>query len=296
MYITVLYGGRGTEREVSLASGLRVTKALSASKHRVHLLDFCGELEENMLPFLHQADAVFLALHGDAGEGGDLQAALNAAGIRHYTGSDAAGAALAMNKQRAKQAVKSVGVPVTADTVWQPSTPPPVCTYPCAVKPLCGGSSVGLCIASKKQDIDAICPTEPMLIEPLLPGREYTVGVLAGQALPVIEICPQGGVYDYRRKYTAGETAELCPAPISTEKARLLQKWAQTASDTLGLRDYARIDFKEDDNGIPHFLEANTLPGMTETSLFPLAAATAGIDFQALCTRMAELAAGRRTY
>ena len=131
-------------------------------------------------------------------------------------------------------------------------------------------------------------------MEPLLVGREYTVGILNGQALPVVEIRPQGGVYDYRRKYTVGETEEICPAPIPDKEANRLQKWAKQAFLALGLRDFARVDFKEDENGVPHFLEANTLPGMTRTSLLPLAAERAGIAFPSLCEQMALLAAKRK--
>ncbi len=294
MYITVLYGGQGAERAVSLASGLRVAEALIDRGHRVHVFDFSGVLEKTMLPFLRDADAVFLALHGDAGEGGALQAMLDGANILHYTGSTQKGAMLAMNKALAKKAVKSAGLPITADWLWQAGLPRPSAPLPLVIKPLCGGSSVGLTVAREEKDLTALSPMEPMLIEPLLVGREYTVGILNGEALPVVEIRPQGGVYDYRRKYTVGETEEICPAPIPDKKADRLQKWAKQAFLSLGLRDFARIDFKEDENGVPHFLEANTLPGMTRTSLLPLAAERAGIAFPTLCEQMALLAAKRK--
>ena len=292
--ITILFGGQSSEREVSLKSGRRIYEALLQAGHKVSAIDFDGRTDAAMLSRLSNADVVFLALHGGEGEGGGLQAALEQAGITHYTGSDAASAALAMNKSEAKQAVKRAGVPVTSDTIWLPQAVRPKISLPAVIKPLSGGSSVGLCIAKSKEDIEALSPTEPMLIEPLLTGREYTVGVLAGQVLPVVEICPLGGVYDYRRKYTPGETKEICPAPVSAQKAAELQALAMHAFKALGLRDFARMDFKEDTAGIPYFLEANTIPGMTETSLLPLAAATAGIDFSALCTQMALLAAARK--
>lgn len=294
IYITVLYGGCSAERAVSMLSGERILKALLSAGHSVEGFDYRGALDVPLRTRLQKSDAVFLALHGGAEEGGGLQAALDAAGIRHYTGSDSKGASLAMNKQEAKRSIKETGVAITADALWKPRTAPPLFPLPCIVKPLCGGSSIGFHIARERDEITALAPVLPMLIEPLLTGREYTVGILAGQPLPVVEIRPQGGVYDYTRKYTAGETAELCPAPIPAEKADLLQKWALLAFRALGLRDYARIDFKENAEGVPHFLEANTLPGMTETSLFPLAAATAGITFPALCTQMAMLAAERK--
>ena len=294
MYITILYGGQGAERAVSLASGLRVAEALIDRGHRVHIFDFSGILENAMLPFLRDADAVFLALHGDVGEGGALQAMLEEAGIKHYTGSTQKGAMLAMNKALAKKAVKSAGLPVTTDWVWQAEQSLPSAPLPLVLKPLCGGSSVGLVIAREEKDLTAISPKEPMLIEPLLVGREYTVGILNGQPLPVVEIRPQGGVYDYRRKYTVGEAEEICPAPIPARETDRLQKWAKEAFHSLSLRDFARIDFKEDEDGIPHFLEANTLPGMTKTSLLPLAAEKAGIAFPLLCEQIALLAAKRK--
>ena len=292
MYITVLFGGIGGERGVSLASGLRVCEALLQAGHRVEAFDIREAPDCDLLCRLAEADAVFLALHGGDGEGGRLQAALDAAGITHYTGSDALGAASAMNKQTAKRIVTRAGVPVAEDVLWQVGTPPPELHFPAIVKPLLGGSSVGLYTARESSDL--IPPTEPMLAEALLTGREYTVGLLDGQALPVVEIRPRGGIYDYRHKYTAGATEELCPAPLEPTKAALLQQWATTAFEALALRDFARMDFKENDAGTPCFLEANTLPGLTATSLLPLAAATAGLDFPTLCTRMAELAAGRK--
>ncbi|MBQ3064426.1 MAG: D-alanine--D-alanine ligase [Clostridia bacterium] len=294
MKITLLCGGKGGERAVSLISGLRVSEALFTAGHRVAIFDIDEVPDAEMLPFLRRADAVFLALHGGAGEGGALQEMLDTAGIAHYTGSAAAAAALAMNKLSAKQAVATVGLPVTPSIIWQVGAPRPHIPYPAVIKPLCGGSSVGLTIAESAHDTDKISPTEPMLIEPLLVGREYSVGVLAGSALPVVEIRPRGGVYDYQSKYEAGGAEELCPAPISEEKTILLQTMALRAFEALGLRDFARIDFKEDGTGTPYFLEANTLPGMTDTSLLPLAAKRAGISFPTLCTRMATLAAARK--
>ena len=295
MYIALLCGGRGLEREVSLASGKRVTEALISKGHRIASFDFDGTLTDEQLPVLKSADAVFLALHGDSGEGGDLQKALDTAGIRHYTGSSCKGAALAMNKRTAKQVVHAAGLPVASDALWLPNNAPPSIPFPFVAKPLCGGSSIGLCVVKSSAEMPR-APTEPLLLESLLVGREYTVGILGKSALPVVEIRVGDGLYDYRHKYTPGEAEELCPAPLSPQKAFLLQSLARQAFAALELRDFARVDFKEDAAGTPHFLEANTLPGMTATSLLPLAAAAAGIHFPSLCEKMALLAAARKCH
>lgn len=294
MHIAVLFGGLGGERAVSAASGLRVCEALLSRGHRVAAFDYRGEVDTALLPWLSRADAVFLALHGGGGEGGALQAALDGLGLPHYTGSAAEGAAAAMDKARAKAIVAAAGLPVTKSVLWQVGEAAPQIDLPAIIKPLCGGSSVGLSVLSESTPPPNLSPTEPMLIEPYLPGREYTVSLLDGKALPVVEIRPRDGIYDYHHKYTKGACEELCPAPIAPEKAAVLQKMALTAFEALGLRDYARIDFKESDTGLPYFLEANTLPGMTETSLLPLAAAKDGVDFPILCEKIAALAAARK--
>lgn len=298
MNITVLYGGDSAEREVSLCSGARVSAALRESGHAVTLLDVRGMPSASELRKMRCADGVFLALHGGAGEDGRLQARLEQNGIFHYTGSAPAGAALAMHKESAKTCVQKAGVPVAAGVVldrWQAALP---LSVPFVCKPLCGGSSVGLAVIDAAKKWQELAPfghfSEQMLCEAYLPGREFTVGVLEGETLPAVEIRPHGGQYDYRHKYTAGESDELCPAPIEAWEAECLSAYAKAAFDALSLRDYARIDFREDAVGTPCFLEANTLPGMTGTSLLPLSARAAGLSFSALCERMITLAANRK--
>lgn len=288
--ILILAGGDSPEREVSLVSGRCVLSAL-AKRHRADFFD-----TQNGLPdrgALAGADVVFLALHGGKGEDGTVQRHLEELGIFHYTGSDPAASALAMQKDRAKAAVSAAGVPVAAGGILPPGVIPAFCG-PMIFKPICGGSSVGLVRAETPAELPRAPFPEPMLWERLLPGREYSVSLLADTALPVVEICPLGGVYDYAHKYTAGATSELCPAPIPAQKTAYLQRMALLAARTLHLRDYARVDFKEDEKGVPCFLEANTLPGMTGESLMPLAARTAGISFEELCERMATFAALRK--
>lgn len=298
MEIVLLYGGDSNEREVSLRSGARVANALRERGHCVRALDVRGAPAAEDLAAMRAADAVFLALHGGAGEDGRLQALLERSGIRHYTGSPPRGAALAMHKERAKLRVCRAGVRVAKGRVVYGECSDPPLPYPFVCKPLRGGSSVGLSIVSNDADWQKLAPLghffEETLCESYLSGREYTVGVLAGRALPVVEIRPRGGVYDYHHKYTPDAVIELCPAPLPTSVSERLLQDALRAFCALGLRDYARIDFREDDRGIPHFLEANALPGMTETSLLPLAARANGMDLPTLCERMACLAANRK--
>lgn len=293
--ILVLYGGNSTERAVSISSALRVIEAFAGTAHRVIACDYQGaKPSAPLLRLARESDAVFLALHGGDGEGGVLQNALEHAGIFHYTGSDARGASRALDKASAKQRVSEVGVPIAQGAIWQPSTPPPAIPLPAIVKPVFGGSSVGLKKIEGEGDFAACPVSEPLLVEEFLSGREFTVGVLEDTALPAVEIIPRGGIYDYKHKYTAGATKEICPAALDKEKAALLKDFAMRAFRALGLRDFARIDFKENAEGTPCFLEANTLPGLTQTSLLPLAASAAGISFPALIERMAQAAAKRK--
>ena len=291
MDILLLYGGSSDEREVSLRSGARVCAALRERGHTVCDVDAHGEApSEEIVSLAQGSDAVFLCFHGGAGEDGRWQAALEKAGVFHYTGSDAAASALAMDKPRAKESVARLGVPCAEGTVWHLGEARPTLAFPFVVKPCAGGSSVGFHILKSEEDAKKLAPSGDLLCESYLPGREYSVGVLQGRALPAVEICPQSGVYDYAHKYTQGATRELCPAPVSPSYLARLQNLAQVCFAALGLRDFARIDFKEDAAGRPCFLEANTLPGMTQTSLLPLAASVRGIEFGELCEKMAEWA------
>ena len=294
MRIEVLYGGDSPEREVSLCSGARVADALRAAGATVFLTDWQGGgLPTALIPRLLAADAVFLALHGGDGENGRLQELLEASGILHYTGSDGSAAALAMHKPRAKAAVAACGVPTAKSVVCDARGTPPL-AYPFIIKPIDGGSSLGFLRVDDATAWKRCNACGEVLCEQYLPGREFTVGILQGQCLPAVEIRPLGGVYDYAHKYRQGGAKELCPAPIPAQESARLACLALAAFRALGLRDYARIDFKQDEKGRFCFLEANTLPGMTETSLLPLAASAAGMDFEALCMTMARLAAKRK--
>lgn len=295
MQIIVIYGGSSEEREVSLRSGERVAEALRKKGHRVVRYDHRGgNLPISFLQAAVGADALFLALHGGEGEDGRIQARLTSCGIFHYTGSCPAGSAMAMAKSVAKSLVAKAGVPIAEGCLLKKECVAPPFEFPLVIKPEGGGSSIGMHIVKSCEEWQKLTPLRGMLCETYLPGREFTVGVLDGRALPVVEIRPHGGIYDYWHKYKPGESCELCPAPISSKRAQGLQDLARRAFRALGLRDYARMDFREDANGRPCFLEANTLPGMTETSLFPLAAEAAGIPFAELCEKMAVMAAKRK--
>ncbi len=297
MNIALFCGGESAERAVSLLSGAAVEAALGEMGHTVSKIDWRGEdTSPDFLSRFSAYDAVFLALHGGAGEDGRLAAALEKNGIFSYTGSPPATSALAADKEKAKRRVAAAGIPVARGTVVGAGTraenaalPP----FPLAAKPLCGGSSVGLCFFRTKKELSGLVFDESMLFESYLPGREYSVSFLCNEILPVVEICPDGGVYDYFHKYTPGVTKEVCPAKLTVERYEKLRDLARRAVDALGLRDFARVDFREDARGEPRFLEANAIPGMTKTSLLPLAARTAGLSFPEVCDRIARAAAAR---
>lgn len=300
MHIIVLSGGESAEREISLRSGARVAAALREAGHEVKEIDYTARAENDaFFEKCRAADAVFLALHGGAGEDGSLQATLERAGVRHYTGTGPRGSALAMHKSRAKAVVSALGVPVAKGFSWRAGAPAPAefshAKLPLVAKPEAGGSSVGLTILRSREEAEKFAPSGDYLCEEYLPGREFSVGILGARALPPVQLVPaDAGLYDYAHKYTPGATEERCPAPLPAGELAELQNLALVAFAGLSLSDYARVDFKEDGAGRFCFLEANTLPGMTETSLLPLAARTAGIPFPALCDAMARAAAGKR--
>lgn len=249
------------------------------------------------------AEVTWLALHGGAGEDGTIQALLDLAGIR-YTGSGVLGSALAMDKDLSKHLFRAAGVP-TAD--WRmvmagDATPWLELGYAKAVfaalgervvvKPSKQGSTVGLSIVKAPEELtgaiaEAFKHDDEVMLEAFVPGRELTVAVLGGKALPVGEIIPKHEIYDYECKYVPGMAEEIFPAPISEEVRETVQRYAMLAYAGLKLRGCARIDFRLHPDGGLYCLEANTLPGMTGTSLVPQAAQAAGIGFPELCERIA---------
>jgi D-alanine-D-alanine ligase len=242
------------------------------------------------------ADVVFLALHGGQGEDGTVQALLDLTGVP-YTGSGILGSALAMDKDLSKKLFQAAGVP-TPKWLMAPATVDQVrkaIGFPVIVKPSKQGSTVGLSIVKKPGEL-AVAVTEAfkyddeVMIEEFIPGRELTVGVLGDEALPVGEIKPKHEIYDYECKYTKGMAEEEFPAKLSPAETAEVQRLALAAFRALKLRGYARIDFRMNPDGVFYCLEANTLPGMTELSLIPQAAAASGIPFPELCERIVEIA------
>lgn len=244
---------------------------------------------------LRDADLVFLVLHGKQGEGGEIQALLDLAGIA-YTGSGPLGSAAAMDKDIAKRLFQAASVPTPNWRMW-PVTDEDIerMGLPLVVKPSKVGSSIGLTVVRSQPELEgavelALQYDEDVIVEQLATGREFTVGVLGDEPLAVGEIVPQHETFDYECKYTAGMTEEIFPAQITESQTRELQQLAIRAHWALKLRDFSRIDFKQDVAGSPLCLEANTLPGLTATSLLPQSAAACGIGFGELCERVCAAA------
>lgn len=335
MNIVVLAGGISTEREISIVSGTGVCKALRTKNHRSVLVDvYCGlenpdqenmfpqeydvdqaaayirsfdsRLEEmkknrreffgpNVLDVCKAADIVFLALHGEAGENGKLQAAFDLHGIR-YTGTGHLGSGMAMDKGITKKIFSTHQVPTPPGvTLIKGVSSSKLEDYgmklPVVVKPCCGGSSVGVVIADNEKDYDkaveqAFSYEDEIVVERYIVGREFSVGVIAGKALPVIEIQPLQGFYDYKNKYQPGSTVETCPAQLAPELTKMMQKYARKGHEALALEAYSRLDFIMEEDGSMYCLEANTLPGMTPTSLMPQEAQAVGMDYPAFCEEL----------
>ncbi len=337
MRIAVLMGGYSPEREVSLASGEAIASALERKSHEVLRLDPALGPEEGLYaprsvrarlgsepPGLDElprdaertivrtlewlsdqaVDAVFVALHGGAGEDGRVQAVLEMVGLP-YTGSGPLASALAMTKSVAKSLFERSGVR-TPQWILLPNSIPAEeaakrvhaeFSLPVVVKPDNQGSTVGFSLVRSPEDISPALERAwqygDALVEPFIEGREVTVAILDGRALPVLEIVPEHGVYDYECKYTKGKSRYLVPAEVPEAVAHELQDQAVRAYRALGCRDYARADFRLRTDDVPFCLEINTAPGMTELSLVPKAARAAGISFEDLCDRIVRMAAAR---
>ncbi len=330
MRIAVLYGGSSTERDVSLVTGRAVAGALTEVGHDVLLVDPArgdspvgareaiaaaaiggkpseptGEtgkaLEAAAGAAVSNADVVFVALHGGTGEDGTIQGLLELAGKR-YTGSGVLACALAMDKRVSKLMFREAGVPTPdwrivtgGDSGGLASIADGLGGYPLIVKPNDQGSTVGLTAVKDEAGLpDAVALaarfSRNVLIETFIPGRELTVAVLDGKSLPVVEIEPHSGLYDYESKYTSGRSDYTCPAKLPEDVAASLGEVALRAYDALGCVGYARVDFRLDDGHEPSCLEVNTVPGMTATSLVPMAAAAAGMTFSELTDRIVRLA------
>ena len=308
MKIAVICGGLSNERDVSLSSGCGIARALRGQGHRVALADLFLGVEEapedldslftadtagadaavadtapdlaavramrpgqgpvgpHVLELCQAADIVFLALHGEEGENGKLQAYFDINGVR-YTGSGYLGSALAMNKALSKTLLRAAGVPLAEGT--DPAD------YAQALE-----------LAFQYEDC--------VLVERFIAGRELTVGVIDGKAMPVTEIIPKSGFYDYKNKYQPGMTNEPCPAPITADQTAAIQALAERVYETLHLQAYCRVDFIRGEDGVFYCLEANTLPGMTPTSLVPRVGKAMGMTYGELCDAL--IAASLKKY
>jgi len=293
--ITVLLGGPSAEREVSLKSGAAVAMALRTLGHKVQEVD--PVTPDWKLPA--SCDVVFLALHGTYGEDGTVQRRLDELGVA-YTGCDAVSSSIAFDKALSKQRFVASHVPTPEfEVIDSPAAPwPEGWQPPVVLKPARQGSSVGLQFVEAIEDwpralTEAMRYDSQVVMEETIRGRETTVGILSGEALPIVEVRPHNGKYDYGSKYTAGATDYLCPAPFGPATTASIQAAALRAFRAVEGRDYGRVDVMVSLREQPLVLEVNTLPGMTETSLLPKAAAAAGLSYAELCQRMIELALSR---
>jgi len=329
MKIAVLFGGSSEERDVSIASAAQIIPALRSLGHDVVAIDTAtGRLarsaEQKMLTSavatepptsrelarlggtalalatqaadMRDVDVVFLALHGGAGEDGHIQAVLDLAGLA-YTGSNHIASATAMDKDLSKRLFRGAGVP-TADWLMAPVAEQEVARalgWPVVVKPNKQGSTVGLSIVREAARLTAALDLaghfdDEVMVERFVPGRELTVGILEGQALPVGEIISKGEIFDYEAKYQKGAAREIFPAALPAAATAEIQRLAVQAHHALKLGAYSRIDFRMDPEGRFWCLEANSLPGMTSNSLLPQAARVLGISFPELCERICRAA------
>lgn len=332
MRVAVLFGGTSAERDVSIASGAQVMKALREAGHEIVAVDTArgvlgpgdeqrlltsgvaptppGEAELSVIragavsplpdaSALQGIDVVFLTLHGGTGEDGTLQALLDMTGIP-YVGSGHAASATAMDKDLSKRLFRAAGIP-TADWLMAPADADEVeavLGYPVVVKPNKQGSTVGLTVVRARDALqpaidEAFRHDDEVMLERFIAGRELTCGILAGEALAVGEIVSAGEVFDYESKYQEGGAREIFPAELTEEQTRAVQALSLRAHRALKLEGFSRVDFRMDAEGTAWCLEVNTLPGMTRTSLLPQSAAAAGIPFPELCDRICRLALER---
>ena len=294
--IAVLMGGPGSEREVSLASGKAVLKALLG----LGLDAVAVDVTTTHVDLPEGTDLAFNVIHGTFGEDGQLQDALEALGVP-YTGAGSKSSRIAFDKNLAKERFIAAGVPTPLSEIVDLSAGSMIPTYvepPLVIKPPREGSSVGIQIVRSSEQLDAAMQKaaasyDEVLIESFIEGMELTVGILDGAALPIVHIAPPGGVYDMASKYpwlSGSQGSEyFCPADLDLETTMAVQAAAVAAHRSLGVEIYSRVDVLLDPQNRPYVLEANTIPGMTETSLLPKAAAATGISFSELCKTIAEL-------
>ena len=326
MKIAVLMGGRSSEREISLRTGQGVAQALrnlghdvtsvdaadgsvlpagkeeasAAKRETVLKLPVSAMLKGLQTPAVEQSEMVFIALHGTYGEDGTIQAALELLG-KVYTGSGVLASAIAMDKAMSKRVFEREAIPTPHWVVLEAGVPGRgidtslLGGYPLIVKPNSEGSTVGLTVVKHASELDAALEKASrhdtqILIEQYIAGRELTVAVVGEEAFPIVEIEPKSGFYDYEAKYTKGKTDYTCPAVLDKELGRLVRELAVECAAVLGCRGVARVDFRLNDDDEPYVLEVNTVPGLTPTSLVPMAAAAKGLSYDQLVGRIVDMA------
>ena len=297
MKIGVLMGGNSSEREVSLSSGKAIVNACKKLEHEVKEFDLKEDFDSLSVE-IKKVDLIFNALHGGDGENGVISSKLDSLGVK-YTGSEEEASAICINKDKSKKIVKKEDyyTPNWVILKKDDSKTPDISNlnFPLVVKPNSEGSTIGLSIIQDESKlIDAIklarIYDDNVLIETFIAGREITVGVIAEESYPIVEIIPTHELYDYECKYTKGMTNYICPAKIDKKLSKKIKKIGLDIHQLLKCRHYSRVDFRLDENNIPWFLELNTHPGMTETSLLPKSAAAAGIDFNSLINKIIKQA------
>ena len=336
MKIAVLAGGLSPEHDVSMTSGALVANALAKRGHSVALCDvylpmsnsrqavFGGTekfeyeippvptsvskmrkmyadgrlIGDGVIDFCREADVVFTALHGGAGEDGHIQALLEMLGIK-FTGSDMASCHAAMDKHISKLICEKAGLDAPPCVIVKKGEAAPDIELPAVVKPCSCGSSVGVTFVYEKDALKAALDEafkyeERVIIEKKIEGREFSVSVLGGRALPSVEILPKSGTYDFISKYKSGLTEEICPGRLDESEEKEIERLTLTAHGALGLGDYSRSDFIYGYDGKFYYLETNALPGMTKNSLLPMSARAAGIEYEELCEKICALAYERK--
>ena len=326
MKVAVLMGGRSAEREVSFSTGRGIAEALRNLGHEVTSIDAAdgaslpagqegtgartlaqvqalppaSMLAAIQVPAMRDADVVFIALHGTWGEDGTVQAALEMAG-KVYTGSGVLASALAMDKAMSKRVFEREALPtphwmlLEAGVAGRALDVSLLGGYPLVVKPNAEGSTIGLSIVRHASELEPAIHKasehgSQVLVEQYIEGRELTVAIIGEVAYPIVEIEPHSGFYDYHSKYTKGMTTYTCPAQLDKELARHVRELAIEAAQVLGCTGVARVDFRLSEDDEPYLLEVNTLPGMTPTSLVPMAAAAKGMSYDQLVARILDLA------
>lgn len=304
--IGVLMGGASSEKDVSMRSGQAVVDALTKVGGKIVPVEIKSQERDAVIESLRSSgiQLAFIALHGKFGEDGTIQSILEELEIP-YTGSGVLASARAFNKVTTQRMLRAAGLPVADFYVAQAplidvdAILEELKDFPLVVKPSSEGSSFGVTVAWAKDDLpaaldEALRYGPEIIIEKFIDGRELTVGILDGEALPIVEICPQKKFFDFEAKYQKGLTDYVVPARLEPSLASSVGEIALKAHQAVGCEGYSRIDFRLDREGRPFILEINTIPGFTETSLFPKAAKEAGIDFSQVCLKLIQLAYGKK--